>query len=55
MERRIAGGERLAVSPARFERSIDQMAEDFKFRKRPSPADIFDDTFLPPLNGRLVN
>ncbi len=43
------------IDPARFERSIDQMAEDFKFRKRPSPADIFDDTFLPPLNGRLIN
>jgi NitT/TauT family transport system substrate-binding protein len=43
------------IDPARFERSIDQMAEDFKFRKRPSPADVFDDTFLPPLNGRLIN
>jgi NitT/TauT family transport system substrate-binding protein len=43
------------IDPARFERSIDQMAEDFKFRKRPSPADIFDDTFLPPPNGRLIN
>jgi NitT/TauT family transport system substrate-binding protein len=43
------------IDPARFERSIDQMAEDFKFRKRPSPSDIFDDTFLPPLNGRLIN
>jgi NitT/TauT family transport system substrate-binding protein len=44
-----------AIDPARLERSIDQMAEDFKFRKRPSPADIFDDTFLPPLDGRLIN
>jgi NitT/TauT family transport system substrate-binding protein len=43
------------IDPVRFERSIDQMAEDFKFRKRPSPSDIFDDTFLPPLNGRLIN
>jgi len=43
------------IDPASFERSIDQMAEDFKFRKRPSPTDIFDDTFLPPLNGRLIN
>jgi NitT/TauT family transport system substrate-binding protein len=43
------------IDTARFERSIDQIAEDFKFQKRPQPADIFDDQFLPPLNGRLVN
>jgi NitT/TauT family transport system substrate-binding protein len=43
------------IDPARLSRSIDQIAEDFKFRKRPTPADIFDDSFLPPLNGRLVN
>ena len=36
-------------------KSIDQIAEDFKFQKRPTPADIFDDSFLPPLNGRLIN
>ncbi len=43
------------IDPARLERSIDQIAEDFKFGKRPSAADIFDDTFLPPLNGRLID
>ena len=43
------------IDPARFERSIDQVAEDFKFQKRPQAADIFDDQFLPPLNGRLIN
>ena len=43
------------IDPARFDRSIDQIAEDFKFQKRPSAADIFDDAFLPPLNGRLIN
>jgi NitT/TauT family transport system substrate-binding protein len=43
------------IDAARFERSIDQVAEDFKFRKRPTAADIFDDSFLPPLNGRLIN
>jgi NitT/TauT family transport system substrate-binding protein len=43
------------IDPARFERSIDQIAEDFKFQKRPSSADIFVGTFLPPLGGRLVN
>ncbi|MFL6838977.1 MAG: ABC transporter substrate-binding protein [Bradyrhizobium sp.] len=43
------------IDPARFERSIEQIAADFKFQKRPTAADIFDDSFLPPLNGRLVN
>ena len=50
--RRIGLG---AIDPARFERSIDQVAEDFKFQKRPQASDIFDDQFLPPLNGRLSN
>jgi NitT/TauT family transport system substrate-binding protein len=40
------------IDQARFERSIEQIAEDFKFHKRPAVADIFDDSFLPPLNGR---
>ena len=43
------------IDPARFERSIDQVGEDFKFQKRPQASDIFDDQFLPPLNGRLIN
>lgn len=43
------------IDPERFERSIDQVAEDFKFQKRPQTSDIFDDQFLPPLNGRLIN
>jgi NitT/TauT family transport system substrate-binding protein len=43
------------IDPARLQRSIDQIAEDFKFQKRPSPADIFDDSFLPPPSGRLVD
>jgi NitT/TauT family transport system substrate-binding protein len=43
------------VDPGRLDRSIDQIAEDFKFDKRPSAADIFDDAFLPPLGGRLIN
>ena len=43
------------VDPARLDRSIEQVAEDFKFSKRPSAADIFDDGFLPPLGGRLIN
>jgi NitT/TauT family transport system substrate-binding protein len=43
------------IDPERFERSIDQVAEDFKFQKRPQASDIFDDQFLPPLNDRLIN
>jgi NitT/TauT family transport system substrate-binding protein len=43
------------IDPDRLERSIDQIAEDFKFQKRPSAADIFDNSFLPPLDGRLIN
>ena len=43
------------IDAARFERSIDQIAEDFKFQKRPQAPDIFDDQFLPPLSGRLIN
>ncbi len=43
------------IDPARLDRSINQIAEDFKFQKQPSAADIFDDSFLPPLGGRLIN
>lgn len=43
------------IDPARFERSIEQIAEDFKFQQRPTASDIFDDQFLPPPNGRLIN
>lgn len=43
------------IDVARFDRSIDQLAEGFKFQKRPQPTDIFDDQFLPPVNGRLIN
>ncbi len=43
------------IEVERFERSVDQLAEDGKFLKRPHAADIFDDQFLPPIDGRLVN
>jgi NitT/TauT family transport system substrate-binding protein len=43
------------IDPARLERSIDQIAEDYKFRKRPTAVDIFDASFLPPVGGRLIN
>jgi NitT/TauT family transport system substrate-binding protein len=44
-----------AVDPARLDRSIDQIAENFKFAKRLSAEDIFDGNFLPPLDGRLIH
>ena len=44
-----------SIDPARLDRSIDQIARDFTFQKRPTAADIFDDSFLPPLASRLIN
>ncbi|WP_291864876.1 ABC transporter substrate-binding protein [Bradyrhizobium sp.] len=43
------------IDPARFDRSVDQIAEDFKFQKRPATADIFDDSFLPARGGRAID
>jgi NitT/TauT family transport system substrate-binding protein len=43
------------IDPPRMERAIDQIAEDRKFHQRPTAADIFDDSFLPPVDGRLIN
>jgi NitT/TauT family transport system substrate-binding protein len=43
------------IDPARLDRSVDQIAQDFKFRKKPVAGDIFDDRFLPPVAGRLIN
>jgi NitT/TauT family transport system substrate-binding protein len=43
------------IDPVRLERSIDEIGEDFKFHRRPGAADIFNDGFLPPLGGRLIN
>jgi NitT/TauT family transport system substrate-binding protein len=43
------------VDPARLDRSIEQIGEDFRFHRRPAAADIFDASFLPPVGGRLIN
>jgi NitT/TauT family transport system substrate-binding protein len=43
------------IDPLPLQRSIDQVAEDFKFHKRPSAANMFDSCFLRPLGGRLIN
>jgi NitT/TauT family transport system substrate-binding protein len=43
------------IDPARFTQSVDQLAEDVKFRAKPAVTDIFDDAFLPASSGRLIN
>jgi NitT/TauT family transport system substrate-binding protein len=43
------------IDAARFEASLGEIAEDFTFRKRPTAADIFDDSFLPGSVGRKIN
>jgi NitT/TauT family transport system substrate-binding protein len=43
------------IDPARFARSVDQLAEDGKFRAKPALADIFDDSFLPAASARLIH
>lgn len=43
------------IDPARFDRSVNQLAEDVKFRAKPAVTDIFDDSFLPESSARLIN
>jgi NitT/TauT family transport system substrate-binding protein len=43
------------IDMSRFDASLDEIAEDFVFRKRPAAADIFDDGFLPTSVGRKIN
>jgi NitT/TauT family transport system substrate-binding protein len=43
------------VDVKRFDASVGEIAEDHTFRKRPSAADIFDDSFLPGSHGRNIN
>jgi NitT/TauT family transport system substrate-binding protein len=50
--RRIGIG---GIDPARFDRSVNQLAEDIKFRSKPAVTDIFDDSFLPASSSRLIN
>ncbi|MES2751462.1 MAG: ABC transporter substrate-binding protein [Pseudomonadota bacterium] len=44
-----------AIDGKRFDAGIGQIAEDYEFRKRPSLADIFDESFSPPHNARRIN
>ncbi|MEA2897205.1 MAG: NitT/TauT family transport system substrate-binding protein [Bradyrhizobium sp.] len=43
------------IDPARFDRSVNQLAEDVKFRVKPTLADIFDDSFLPASSARVIH
>jgi NitT/TauT family transport system substrate-binding protein len=43
------------IDPARFDRSVNQLAEDVKFRVKPTVTDIFDDSFLPASSARLIH
>lgn len=43
------------IDPARLDRAIEQVAQGFKFRRKPAAGDIFDDRFLPPVAERLIN
>ena len=43
-----------AVDMERLERSIDQIAETYKFTNRPEAADVFDPQYLPPKAERMV-
>lgn len=42
------------IDAARFDASLDAIAEDFTLRKRPALADVFDTAFLPDADGRKV-
>ncbi|WP_424631505.1 ABC transporter substrate-binding protein [Bradyrhizobium sp. SYSU BS000235] len=43
------------IETHRFEVALDQIAEGYTFRKRPSATDIFDDNFLPPADDRKID
>ena len=43
------------ISRNRFEASIVQIGEDFKFGKQPALADIFDSSFLPSAQDRTAD
>lgn len=43
------------IETHRFEAAMDQIAEGYDFRKRPSATDIFDESFLPPADDRKIN
>lgn len=43
------------VETHRFEAALDQIAEGYTFRKRPSAPDVFDESYLPPADDRKID
>jgi NitT/TauT family transport system substrate-binding protein len=43
------------ASAERFEKSLEQIALDFKFRNKPALQDVFDNAFLPPAGSRKID
>ena len=43
------------IDPARFDASLEAIAEDFTLRKRPGAADVFDTAFLPDVGDRTIS
>jgi NitT/TauT family transport system substrate-binding protein len=43
-----------AVDPGRLQAGIDQIGQSYKFKAKPNPADVFDDSFLPAEADRRV-
>ncbi len=42
------------IDPARFERALDQIGLTFSYKAKPKTADIFTDSFLPPVADRKI-
>lgn len=43
------------ITSERFDKSMEQIAADAKFRNRPRQDDVFDDAFLPPATSRRID
>lgn len=43
------------ITGERFDKSVEQIAVDYKFRNRPQQEDVFDDAFLPPVTSRRID
>jgi NitT/TauT family transport system substrate-binding protein len=43
------------VDPDRLAKSIEEIAQSFDFKKKPTPADAFDASFLPSAAERKIN
>jgi NitT/TauT family transport system substrate-binding protein len=43
------------VEPARLQAALDQLELTYKFKTKPTPAQVFDASFLPPAAARKVN